>query len=88
MDYDGDGILDFISGSYDPGDVYLVRGKGKGVYASVEVLKDAEGVPIVHHPEQLKRYHEMKKDPDSDKDEEIQARVASFGSWAFPVDWE
>ena len=30
MDYDNDGILDFISGSYDPGDLYLFRGEGKG----------------------------------------------------------
>ena len=40
MDYDGDGITDFVSGSYDPGDVYLFRGLGEGEYAAVELLKD------------------------------------------------
>lgn len=80
MDYDDDGILDFISGSYDPGDVYLFRGLGGGKYAAVEVLEDRAGVPIVHHPKQLVAYGE---DPES-----IQDRVASFGSWAAPVDWD
>ncbi len=88
MDFNGDGILDFISGSYDPGDVYLARGLGKGEYAAIEVLKDSAGVPIVHHPEQLVAYHAMQEDPSADPEVSIQARVASFGSWAHPVDWD
>ena len=88
MDYDADGILDFISGSYDPGDLYLFRGLGKGKYAKVEKLLDKAGVPLVHHPVQLAKYHRLKQDPKADKNESIQARVASFGSWVTPVDWD
>ena len=38
MDFDADGILDMISGSYDPGDLYLFRGLGKGKYAKGETI--------------------------------------------------
>ena len=85
MDYDADGTLDFISGSYDPGDLYFFRGLGGGKYAKVIKILDENGTPLVHHPEELEKYERMRKDPDSDDDEEIQARVASFGSWASPV---
>lgn len=88
MDWDADGTLDFISGSYDPGDLYLFRGLGEGAYAEVEKILDHTGTPLVHHPEQLKKYEEMKDDPDADPEASIQARVASFGSWAAPVDWD
>ena len=88
MDYDNDGILDFISGSYDPGDLYLFRGEGKGKYAKVEKILDKSGLPVVHHPEEFARYQKMKDDPAADEHERITARVASFGSWVAPVDWE
>ncbi|HEX5051288.1 MAG TPA: VCBS repeat-containing protein [Planctomycetota bacterium] len=88
MDYDNDGILDFISGSYDPGDVYLFRGIGKGRYAAVEKILDKDGVPLVHHPEQLIAYEQMRKHGDESSDAAIRNRVASFGSWVAPVDWE
>ncbi len=91
MDYDGDGILDMISGSYDPGDIYLFRGLGKGKYAARELLRDEKGVPIVHHPKQLAEYHAIQKKTGkkypSGKDV-IQARVASFGSWPAMTDWD
>lgn len=88
MDYDDDGILDFISGSYDPGDVYLFRGLGDGKYAARKLLHDRGGVPVVTRPKQLSKYHTLKDDPDADDDERIQARVASFGSWPATVDWD
>lgn len=88
MDYDNDGILDLISGSYDPGDIYLFRGVGKGVYAKVETIIDKSGLPVVHHPVEFAKYERMKNDPAADADESIMARVASFGSWVAPVDWE
>ncbi|HEV3162747.1 MAG TPA: VCBS repeat-containing protein [Isosphaeraceae bacterium] len=47
MDFDGDGTLDLISGSYDPGEVYLFRGQGRGKFAAREVIKDRGGRPIV-----------------------------------------
>ena len=88
MDYDNDGILDFISGSYDPGDLYLFRGEGNGNYARVEKILDKSGMPLVHHPEEYAKYQQMKDDPAADEQESIMARVASFGSWVAPVDWE
>ena len=91
MDYDGDGILDMISGSYDPGDIYLFRGLGKGKYAERELLRDVNGVPLVHHPKQLAEYHAIQrktgKNYPSGKDV-IRARVASFGSWPAMTDWD
>lgn len=47
MDFDGDGILDLVSGSYDPGELYLFRGVGKGQFAARETIKDKSGKPIL-----------------------------------------
>jgi hypothetical protein len=43
VDFDGDGKLDVISGSYSPGELYLFRGKGNGEFAAGEVIKDSTG---------------------------------------------
>lgn len=98
MDYDHDGIQDIISGSYDPGDIYLIKGLGDGKYAKVEPILDVNEVPLVHHPVELARYLEFTKEKQSEKsddeeyvrdsDEAIQWRVASFGSWPATVDWD
>lgn len=92
MDYDGDGIEDFISGSYDPGDVYLFRGLGDGEYAAGKSLVDENDVPLVHHPAKMAKYQkyvaEKESESSRDSDEAIQDRVASFGSWAAMVDWD
>ena len=42
MDFDGDGIKDIISGSW-PGEIFLFRGKGNGLYGPPEKLKDKAG---------------------------------------------
>jgi hypothetical protein len=52
VDFDGDGILDFVSGSYDPGELYLFRGLGKGQFAAGEVIRDKSGKPILKVPNQ------------------------------------
>lgn len=52
MDFDGDGHLDLVSGSYDPGELYLFRGQGKGKFAAREVIKDKSGKPILRVPNQ------------------------------------
>lgn len=90
MDYDDDGILDFISGSYDPGDVYLFRGLGDGEYAKVETILDEDDQPLVHHPVEFAEYARLTSEvgPGSDSDEATSARVASFGSWPAAVDWD
>jgi len=88
VDYDNDGIQDLISGSYDPGDVYLIRGLGEGNYSEVESISDQEGTPLVHHPVAMKRYLDREADSDSDQDDAMNDRVASFGSWAAMMDWD
>ena len=88
MDHDGDGILDLISGSYDPGDIWLFAGLGKGEYAAGKVLVDEAGVPLVHHPKELQRYESLRMEKGEDGEGVIQARVKSFGSWPALVDWD
>lgn len=63
MDFDLDGLTDIISGSYDPGDLYLIRGLGKGQYAAIEPILDSAGLSLVHHPVELARFrkHEEEK---------------------------
>ena len=51
MDFDGDGRLDLISGSYDPGELYLFRGSGRGAFEAPEVIKDKDGRPILKVPD-------------------------------------
>lgn len=55
MDFDGDGKLDLISGSYDPGELYLFRGLGKGKFAARETIRDKSGRPILKVPDQKHR---------------------------------
>lgn len=52
MDFDADGRLDLVSGSYDPGDLHLFRGTGPGEFAPPEVIKDQAGRPILEVPDQ------------------------------------
>lgn len=73
--------MDFISGSYDPGGLYLFRGRGKGKYSSVENIRDESGQDVVHHPEEFRKYLAVKDEKERDTDENINLRVASFGSW-------
>lgn len=89
MDYDNDGIMDFISGSYDPGDVYLFRGLGDGKYAAVEKILDQNGLPLVHHPKEYAAWEAFDEEKQNSGDmESIELRVASFGSWPAAVDWD
>ena len=88
MDFDNDGILDLISGSYDPGDIYLFRGLGAGEFAAGESLMDESGLPLVHHPVELARYLQNKDNPELSFDDTIEDCVASFGSWPELVDWD
>ena len=85
--------MDIISGSYDPGDIYLIRGQGDGEYAAVESITDQDGTPLVHHPVELKRNLERIAASDDPKKaryakEGIQDRTASYGSWPTMMDWD
>ncbi|MCA9051607.1 MAG: VCBS repeat-containing protein [Planctomycetaceae bacterium] len=88
MDYDNDGIQDFISGSYDPGDIYLFRGLGGGKYAAAAQISDETGAALVHHPEEFREYTGLSTAEQTDRSDAINLRVASFGSWPATVDWE
>lgn len=55
MDFDGDGKLDLVSGSYDPGELYLFRGLGQGKFAAREVIRDRSGKPILKVPDQKEK---------------------------------
>jgi hypothetical protein len=55
VDFDGDGHLDLVSGSYDPGELYLFRGEGQGKFAAREVINDKGGQPILKVPNQMHR---------------------------------
>ncbi len=52
MDFDDDGNIDLISGSYDPGTFHLFRGLGRGEYAAVETILDKSGKPVLTQPDQ------------------------------------
>ncbi|MGI9015137.1 MAG: FG-GAP repeat domain-containing protein [Phycisphaerales bacterium] len=43
MDFDGDGHLDIISGSYMPGDLFIFRGREDGTFAKGVEITDAKG---------------------------------------------
>jgi len=89
VDYDNDGIFDFISGSYDPGDLYLFRGLGEGKYAAVEKIIDESGLSLVHHPDEFGRWNELSDaEQESNDQESVTLRVSAFGSWPATVDWD
>lgn len=88
MDYDADGTLDMISGCYDPGDIFLFRGLGRGKFAKRELLVDEANVPLVHHPKERATFIELSEDANADGEAVTQARIASFGSWPSLVDWD
>jgi hypothetical protein len=76
-----------VSGSYDPGDLYLIRGLGRGRYEAPVSILDQAGVPLVHHPEELKKFRALDEKTQND-DDALRLRVASFGSWPAFVDWD
>src|SRR5690606_9235648 len=85
-DVNGDGFADLISGSYDPGAVYLFRGQGNGKFAAYQSIDSSGSVydRIYSSGEPLKDRSGsvILTKPDQKEDWE------SFGSWPFPVDWD
>ena len=71
-DFDGDGRIDMLANSYDPGHCYLFRGTDRDPidgFAAREEVKDAAGVPVRSNPDQRQDYE-------------------SFGSFFAPVDYD
>lgn len=93
MDYDKDGRLDFVSGSYDLGEVFWFRnlGKASGGNARFEaavMLLDVAGMPLVHHPDQWREYARLRKEVGEADPATTTAKVANYGSFPMPVDFD
>ncbi len=91
MDLTGDGKVDLISGSYDPGHLYVFKGNGAGEFGSTSsntamtnMLKDPRyknqsiGGEIVVD----KSGKPIVRKPDAKE------TIESFGSWVTTVDWD
>jgi len=52
VDFDGDGIVDLISGSYDPGELYWFKGLGSGRFEKRRTICGRDGKPVVRVPDQ------------------------------------
>ena len=86
MDFDGDGKFDLVSGSYDPGELYLFRGRGRGEFAASEVIKDRGGRPILKVPDQKDRvdsFGSWMTTADWDDDGDLDILVGTFAGMIF-----
>jgi len=86
VDFDGDGILDLVSGSYDPGELYLFRGNGCGAFAEIDVIKDKSGRPILKVPDQKSRvesFGSWMALVDWDDDRDLDILVGTFDGMIF-----
>jgi hypothetical protein len=86
VDFDGDGHLDLVSGSYDPGELYLFRGLGQGKYAAREVIKDKSGKPILKVPDQkdpVESFGSWMTLVDWDNDADLDILVGTFEGMTF-----
>jgi hypothetical protein len=86
VDYDNDGNLDMLSGSYDPGECYLFRGLGDGQYAARETIVGADGKPVLRVPDQQQSYQSFGSWPvtvDWESDGDLDLLVGGFDGTVF-----
>lgn len=85
-DFDGDNVLDLLSGSYDPGACYWFRGLGEGKFAARETIVDDSGKPILKHPDQKAQIESVGSWPamvDWDHDGDLDLLIGAFDGTMF-----
>jgi hypothetical protein len=81
-DLDGNGIVDLLSNSYDPGYAYLFRGRPGNTFAAREEIHDKADVPVRYAPKQkrpVQSFGAFYEAVDWDADGDLDLLIGGFG---------